>query len=138
MSSRCVAFRSQAFNTTVERDYFINPCCFGDDVARWLISALRAKGHATDEQPVQEDFGWFLTSEFHGVRHRIIIVYIVDSNPNHGEWFCWVERAARLAGAILPRHKQVFPESIETLHEILISSPFISNVRPCPELPRAR
>jgi hypothetical protein len=37
-------FQSSAFNTTVTKDYFINPECFGDDLARWLITRLRATG----------------------------------------------------------------------------------------------
>ena len=37
-----VTFRSSAFNTTQPKDYFINPGCFGDDVAKWLMGELRA------------------------------------------------------------------------------------------------
>jgi hypothetical protein len=33
-------FNSDAFNTTEEKDYFINPSCFGDDAARWLLNSL--------------------------------------------------------------------------------------------------
>jgi hypothetical protein len=36
-----VTFESTAFNMAEPRDYFINPCCFGDDVAIWLIGELR-------------------------------------------------------------------------------------------------
>src|SRR5437764_5341273 len=50
-----VRFRSTAFNCTEPRDYFINPCCFGDDVCRWLIRELRARGHRTADEPGQED-----------------------------------------------------------------------------------
>ena len=31
------AFESRAFNHTEPRDHYINPCCFGDDLARWLM-----------------------------------------------------------------------------------------------------
>ena len=41
---RNVVFRSDAFNTSETKDYFINECCFGDDLARWLIEQLRARG----------------------------------------------------------------------------------------------
>jgi hypothetical protein len=33
-----VAFESTAFNMAEPKDYFINPCCFGDDVATWLAA----------------------------------------------------------------------------------------------------
>jgi hypothetical protein len=40
-----VTFESSLFNTSDPKDYFINPCCFGDDVAVWLAQQLRAKGY---------------------------------------------------------------------------------------------
>src|SRR5262245_10551085 len=52
-----VTFESGAFNTTHPRAYFINQCCYGDDVARWLISELDARGCEVDHEPEQEDFG---------------------------------------------------------------------------------
>ena len=52
-------FKSNLFNSTETKDYFINPNCFGDDVAKWLLQELRAKGIKTDKEPGQEDFGWF-------------------------------------------------------------------------------
>lgn len=55
-----VYFLSSAFNCTQPKDYFINDCCFGDDVARWLIQQLRTQGVQTAE-PGQEDFGWYFT-----------------------------------------------------------------------------
>jgi len=60
-AANCVVFESNAFNTSIEGENFINPGCFGDDVARWLIGQLRADGHVTEE-PRQEDFGWYFTS----------------------------------------------------------------------------
>lgn len=50
-----VTFCSAAFNPTQPRPYFINPGCFGDDRARWLIGELRHQGLETDEKPDQED-----------------------------------------------------------------------------------
>lgn len=39
-----VTFKSTAFNTTEEKETFINPGCFGDDVGKWLIRELRSRG----------------------------------------------------------------------------------------------
>jgi hypothetical protein len=52
-------FESTAFNMADPKDYFINPRCFGDDLAKWLIDELRKQGLETDDEPGQEDFGWF-------------------------------------------------------------------------------
>ena len=54
-----VMFRSSAFNTSERKPYFINDDCFGDDVARWMISRLRSLAIETDDEPAQEDFGWY-------------------------------------------------------------------------------
>jgi hypothetical protein len=39
-----VTFKSTAFNVMERRPYFINDCCFGDDVAKWLIGVDRMFG----------------------------------------------------------------------------------------------
>ena len=38
-----VTFGSAAFNMAEPKDYFINPCCFGDDVANWLIGKVASQ-----------------------------------------------------------------------------------------------
>jgi hypothetical protein len=48
-----VTFRSTAFNVTEKHTYFINDCCFGDDVAKWLIGELRKEALQTDDEPGQ-------------------------------------------------------------------------------------
>jgi hypothetical protein len=48
-----VTFRSAAFNVTEKHTYFINDCCFGDDVAKWLIGELRKEALQTDDEPGQ-------------------------------------------------------------------------------------
>jgi hypothetical protein len=56
-------------DTTVETDlfehkevkpHFINPICFGEDFARWLLeelSPLKDEGFQLSD-PIQEDYGW--------------------------------------------------------------------------------
>jgi len=42
------------------KPHFINPCCFGEDFAAWLLNELaplRAAGFEFSE-PIQEDYGW--------------------------------------------------------------------------------
>ncbi|MBI2688844.1 MAG: hypothetical protein HYX27_21280 [Acidobacteria bacterium] len=90
------AFRSDSFNTTVEKDYVINPCCYGDDAARWLIAELRTKGYASGAEPGQEDFGWYFGFEAGGVRHDVVIGFRPDGDDGQGEWLCWMERHAVL------------------------------------------
>ena len=68
-----VTFESTAFNMAEPKDYFTNPCCFGDDVAVWLIGELRKQGLTTDEKPGQEDFGWYLNFKVTETSHTLVI-----------------------------------------------------------------
>ena len=68
-----MTFESTAFNMAEPKEYFINPCCFGDDLAKWLIDELRKKGSETDDEPGQEDFGWYLNFETAGIAHCFVI-----------------------------------------------------------------
>jgi hypothetical protein len=54
-----VTFVTKLFNTEEVKDYFVNPRCFGDDCAQWLINSLVSQSvERIDEQPTQEDWGW--------------------------------------------------------------------------------
>jgi hypothetical protein len=87
-----VTFESTAFNMATPRDYFINPCCCGDDVAVWLIRELRKQGMKTDEKPGQEDFGWCLNFEAAGVGHTFVIGHRPNGETEAGTWIGWLDR----------------------------------------------
>jgi hypothetical protein len=59
MNARDLLFKTGRFNLTVMKDHFINPCCFGEDLAAWLRDKLVAKG-VKSSSPGQEDWGWYL------------------------------------------------------------------------------
>jgi hypothetical protein len=51
---------SDRFEHRIVQPHFINPCCFGEDLATWLREQLRglsARGFEIDP-PLQEDYGW--------------------------------------------------------------------------------
>jgi len=96
-----VTFESKAFNMTNPKDYFINPCCFGDDVAQWIIGELRKQGMGTDERPGQEDFGWYLNFEAEGIGHTFVIGHRPNGETEEGTWIGWLERKRGLIGSIL-------------------------------------
>ena len=73
-----VRFKSTLFNaSTPPRDYFINPCCYGDDVAQWLAAALRSRGYVVDG-PDQEDWGWYV--EVLGDVQRYVNVALIEED----------------------------------------------------------
>src|SRR5215472_16404147 len=83
-----VTFKSSAFNVSEHKEYFINPGCFGDDLAKWLGERLRSNGHQAANEPGQEDFGWYLIFKVDNISHCLVVGY----RPDDGVWICWLER----------------------------------------------
>ena len=124
-----VHFRSTAFNCTEPKDYFINDCCFGDDVARWLIQQLRAQGIQTDDEPDQEDFGWYLTFHAGGVEHCFIIGFQPNDPVTGDQWLGSIERHAGFLGSLFGGRKRgILPEAITAIDTALKSSQDIQRV----------
>jgi len=125
-----VTFESTAFNMTKPKDYFINPCCFGDDVAEWLIRELRKQGMRTDEKPGQEDFGWYLNFEAAGIGHTFVIGHLPNGETEAGTWIGWLERQRGMIGSILGGRKRGIQSSAaRAIHQTLTGSPMVRDVR---------
>jgi hypothetical protein len=123
-----VVFRCDAFNTSVARPYFLNPGCYGDDVAAALIAALRAQGIATDEAPDQEDFGWSFDFDV-AEPHSFVIGYRPASEGEPGVWIGSVERARGFVGSLLGRRKHgVRAEALSAVHKALAALPQVAAI----------
>jgi hypothetical protein len=125
-----VTFESTAFNTSLPRDYFINPCCFGDDLAIWLIDQLRRRRYEPESKPGQEDFGWYLNFQVSGFNHCLVIGYRPGEDSEKGVWICMLERNRGFIASILGgRNREIHPEAAQIIHEILSKAPQISDVK---------
>jgi hypothetical protein len=125
-----VTFESTIFNTTEPKEYFINPGCFGDDVANWLISELRKQGLRTDEKPDQEDFGWYLNFTITRLGHTFAIGYRPTGESEQGTWIGWVERNRGFIRSLFGGRKRgIHASAVEAIHNILSSSSQIQDVR---------
>ena len=129
---RIVTFRCASFNTTEEKDKFINSGNFGDDVAEWIASELEALGAKVDREddfPGQEDFGWYLDATLGDIPFTVV----VGSRPDESdsvEWVLWIERQCGFIASILGRNKKnIAPASIQTIHKILSGRDDVSEVR---------
>jgi hypothetical protein len=127
----CIVFKTSAFNTTVQRDYFIHPSCFGDDAAKWIMVELGIRGFHTAEAPSQENFGWHFTFVATGVNHTAVIGYRPAAYGGEGEWICWVERKAGLVRKMLKMTKEIRPEAAKAIQDVLSSSPAVKVVKFC-------
>ncbi|HXQ27077.1 MAG TPA: hypothetical protein VN822_11760 [Candidatus Acidoferrales bacterium] len=94
MNARHLLFRTGRFNLSKVHEHFINPCCFGEDLAAWLRSRLAERDiHASE--PGQEDWGWYLD-----VKHGNDLYYLCVGgnsdggvNRDEGEWRIIVEKS---------------------------------------------
>jgi hypothetical protein len=121
-----VEFRSTAFNCTEPKDYFINECCFGDDVCQWLIGELRGRGFIATSEPGQEDFGWFATFEFGGVQHCFIVGFQPNDPAAGDRWLGCLERQTGFISSIFGRRKRgISPDAVALIDSVLRSHPAI-------------
>jgi hypothetical protein len=125
-----VTFESTAFNMSESKGYFINPGCFGDDVAMWLISELRKQDVKTDEVPGQEDFGWYLNFEMMGTAHTLVIGHRPSGETETGRWIVWLERRRGVLGSLTGgRDRGIQAAAVEVIDRILSNSSLIRDVR---------
>ena len=125
-----VTFKNSAFNTSVPKEYFINDCCFGDDVAKWLAEELRRKGHQADETPGQEDFGWYFNFEVSGFNHCFVIGLQSGDTEAENTWIGWVERRRGFGTSLFGgRDRDIHPDACLTIHKALLASPETHSLR---------
>ena len=125
-----VTFHTTAFNRTVPKPYFINDCCFGDDLARFLASELTKQGVRIIGEPGQEDFGWYTTFEIAGSKYFFLTSYRPDDITTGATWIGSIERVcsplARLFGG---QNRDINPAATQAIHQALSNSPQIREIR---------
>ena len=128
MASRTIAtFQSSRFNTTEPREYFLNPGCFGDDCAQWLIASLKASGVGSVAEPWQEDWGWQTRVEQEDAR-VLISIGLVPEDPPH--WLLMLEEEQSLGGRLLRRaHPQAMTGVTDMIHRALVAEPATRELR---------
>ncbi|MRI91089.1 hypothetical protein FGE12_23280 [Aggregicoccus sp. 17bor-14] len=125
-----MTFRSDRFNTSEPREHFINPECFGDDVAAWLIQELRACGVDADPEPGQEDFGGFLRYRVGGIPHCFLLGLVPGDELEAACWAGWFEREVGFLATLFGgRQRGVSPEAVAAVGDILASSAFIRDLQ---------
>jgi len=89
-----ILFETDRFNVSEVERHFINPCCFGEDLAEWLQQQLTKTGISAGD-PYQEDWGWEMPAR-QGSQHYFVGVggYLREggASKNDGEWRIMVEK----------------------------------------------
>jgi len=120
-----ITFESSAFNTTESKDYFINPGCFGDDVAKWLIDELKSKGVEVDKEPSQEDFGWYFNFNLPEGRYCFVIGFKPESDnvKSRGTWVGWLEHKCGFISSVFGGRKRgISQKAVEIINQIMMTS----------------
>jgi hypothetical protein len=132
MSLLHLLFRSRQFNLTQVGKDFINPCCFGEDLAAWLRPRLAAKNVATAE-PYQEDWGWELPAAWDGRRYYLCMSGNADDPDgpdNEGEWHIIVEKRRSIFERLAGKEKLASDDPlVARLEEVLSADAAIRNLR---------
>lgn len=122
-------FQSTAFNTSEPQDYFINECCFGDDLARWLIERLQSQGIHVEPEPGQEDFGWYVAFRVGETDYDLVISYCPGVEEQSGHWMGTMERRVGLLKSLFgARRRGIQPDALAALHAIFSNAAEISGL----------
>lgn len=127
-----IIFDTDRFNLSEAKDHFINPGCFGEDLAAWLRSKLVEKSIPTVE-PGQEDWGWYIESKLGDASYFIGVGGAANEsapNPNEGEWRIMVEKHRSIWDKLKGKNKTSRSDPIfAIIREILERESDFKNVR---------
>jgi len=102
MNALRILFSTDRFNLSEVGAHFINPCCFGEDLAAWLRNKLIERRVETRE-PYQEDWGWELPVKDGDQSYYLCMSGNADgsaANLNNGEWGIIVEKKRSISQRI--------------------------------------
>jgi hypothetical protein len=111
-------------------EHFINPCCFGEDLAAWLRPRLDEKNVDT-APPYQEDWGWELPAKTETDSYYLCMSGNADNPGNdEGGWRIIVEKRRSIWERLTGGGKILTGDKVVTLIEqILTNEPNIKNQR---------
>jgi len=126
-----ILFKTDRFNLSKIDETFINPCCFGEDLARWLGKELRKKSFEVSD-PYQEDWGWELPAKNETAGYCLCVSGYADdegTNSNAGEWRIIIEKRRSIGQRLTGTGKiETSDRMLASVREILESEPGIRDV----------
>lgn len=126
---KIITFETDRYNLSVEKDNFINPCCYGEDAATWLKSELEAS-EVEVKDLYQEDWGWEICCIYAGNQYYVG----VGGNPeteggNFGEWRLMLTKSRTILQTLLGKNKLVDADPFWELLNAIVSKSEFGNVQ---------
>jgi len=122
MNALRILFRTSRFNLSKVGEHFVNPCCFGEDLAAWLRPKLTEKDIET-AAPYQEDWGWELPARCGCDSYYLCMSGNADNPGNdEGEWGIIVEKRRSIWERLTRRGKISADDALAKIIEQILSS----------------
>jgi len=132
MNALDILFKTSRFNLSKVGEHFINPCCFGEDLAAWLRIKLVDKKIEVFE-PYQEDWGWELPANHGSDSYYLCMSGNADrssTNEDEGEWRIIVEKRRSIWQRLRGEGKIAADDRMaRIIEEILSREPAIRGVQ---------
>jgi len=126
-----ILFETDRFNVSEVKEHFINPCCFGEDLAEWLRQQLPKKGVSVGA-PYQEDWGWEMLVQQGSQRYFLgASGYPREGavDKNDGEWRIMVEKKRSIWEKLRGKNKIIETDPIlAMIEEILREQTDVHNI----------
>jgi hypothetical protein len=130
MNAYHLLFRTNRFNLSKAQKHFVNPSCFGDDLAAWLQEKLLEQGIQTSA-PAREDWGRYLKASY-GKNSYFLAMNgnSVSSASDDGEWRIIVEKKRSLWERMSGKGKIASDDRmLQTIEDILAQQPDFQDLR---------
>jgi hypothetical protein len=118
-----VRFQSDQFNHTEPRPHYVNPTCYGDDVAEFLRAKLQTAGFEVGAS-VGEDWGWLLECRVGEVVHSLAIGFVEGEG-----WQIIIERPRSLVSSLFGREAQPDSQLPQAVHAALSGEPYVREIK---------
>jgi hypothetical protein len=132
MNAWHILFKTNRFNLSKVGEHFINPCCFGEDLAAWLRGKLSER-RVEVGQAYQEDWGWELPAACGNDSYYLCMSGNSDelsTDPDEGEWRIIIEKKRTIRQRLSGAGKiTANDEMVKTIQQILSGEPTVREVR---------
>jgi len=121
MNALSILFRTDRFNLSKVGEHFINPCCFGEDLAGWLRHRLTPRG-VRSGPAYQEDWGWELPVSLGTHSYYLCMSGNADFEGNDaGEWRIIVEKRRSIWERLMGKGKITSADPLLMMLEVILS-----------------